>query len=125
MSIFIRHACSSQILSKYFSKSTKIVTNTKTTMLSNFDLNSQIYYFFQLRRDCFEGLLREVWERVVSSVPDHVEDEEDGNDGGEEEENTAQTEEAEGELSGHVSSKPPALKVCQFSYIIFHILATL
>ena len=64
---------------------------------------------------------------MVSSVPENVEDEEDGNDGGEEEEEntTAQTEEAEGELSGHVSSKPPALKVCQFSYIIFHILATL
>ena len=67
---------------------------------------------------------------MVSSVPENVEDEEDGNDGGEEEEenttaHSAQTEEAEGELSGHVSSKPPALKVCQFSYIIFHILATL
>ena len=59
---------------------------------------------------------------MARSAPDKDEDQEDGNDGGEEEkENTAETEEAEGEQSGHVLSKPPALKVCRFSFNISHL----
>lgn len=70
--------------------------------------------FFQLRRECIEGLLLEVWRRLLSSVPGK-EDSEDVDDGGEEEEGMeqhGQKVEAEVAKDGDMASEPAAFKVC-------------
>ena len=70
--------------------------------------------FFQLRRECIDGLLLEVWRRLLSSAPDK-EESEDVDDGEQEEEEVeqhGQKVEAEVAKDGDLAPELPAFKVC-------------
>ena len=67
--------------------------------------------FFQLRRECIDGLLLEMWRRLLSSAPDK-EEREDVDDGEQEEEGVEQKVETEVAKDGDMAPEPAAFKVC-------------